>query len=196
MKKAKALKVIKCQGIDYEIGQQYAEACREDFSRIIEEVYALSQQYKINKEQIIANINEFLPLVENFDPQTVDFIKGMPKSSNIGFEEALMLRATLELMFIYAGKIPGLCTSFAATGKAVKSGKNLLDQNFEAFDNIPFVLLRIKRADGIDQLCLAYGGIFECGLNSLGIGIGMNATLPYHNVSYEINIPLGCYLPS
>ena len=31
MKEAKALKVINCQGTDYEIGQQYGKACREIF---------------------------------------------------------------------------------------------------------------------------------------------------------------------
>jgi isopenicillin-N N-acyltransferase-like protein len=88
-----------------------------------------------------------------------------------------------------------LCTSFAATGKAVKSGKTFLGQNFDLFDDISFALLWIKRAEGIEQLCLAYGGILECGLNSAGIGIGFNASLPHHNSGHKLNISIGCYLP-
>jgi isopenicillin-N N-acyltransferase-like protein len=59
MKEAKALKVIKCQGTDFEIGQQYGEICRKDFHWSIEWFHEFSQQYQISKEQIINSINEF-----------------------------------------------------------------------------------------------------------------------------------------
>jgi len=134
-------------------------------------------------------------LLENFDPQAVELIKGIAAGVSISFEEALMVRVLMELMFFYSGQVPGLCTSFAATGKAVISGETFLGQNFDLFDGIPFVLLRIKRAEGMEQLCLVYGGIFECGLNSAGIGIGFTASSPHRNSGHKLNIPIGCYLP-
>ncbi len=101
----------------------------------------------------------------------------------------------MELIFFNASRVPGLCTSLAVTGKAVKSGKTFLGQNFDLFEDILFVLLLIKRAEGMEQLCLAYGGIFECGISSDGIDIGFNASLPNHNSCNKFNIPMGCYLP-
>jgi isopenicillin-N N-acyltransferase like protein len=198
MKEAKALKVIKCQGTDYEIGQQYGEACGEDFRRNVEGVYAFCQQQcQMSKEQVITNVNKFLPLVENFDSQAIEFIKGIAAGASIDFEEALMIRAAGELM-LYSGQNSGLCTSFAATGKAVESGKTIIGQNYDWFENSP-ALLWIKRAEGIEQLCLTfggtYGGTFECGLNSAGIGICFNSTMSLHNTYRKLNIPVGCYLP-
>ena len=55
MKEAKALKVIKCQCTDYEIGQQYGKACREIFHLSNERINSFSQQCQISKEQIIAS---------------------------------------------------------------------------------------------------------------------------------------------
>ena len=136
----------------------------------------------------------FLPLIENFDPHAIEFIEGMAAGASISFEEAMMIRAAGELMFFYAGKIPGLCISFAATGKAIKNGKTFLGQNLEAFDGIQVALLRIKRIEGVKQLLLAYGGTFEFGLNSTGIGICCTATLAYHDIDHNLNIPTGCYL--
>lgn len=144
MKEAKALKVINCQGTDYEIGQQYGKACREIFHLSSERITSFSQQCRISKKQIIANVNEFLPLVENFDLQAIEFIKGIAAGACINFEGVLMIRASMELMFFNAGRIPGLCTSFSATGKAVKSGKTLIGQNLEFFNGTSFAILRIK----------------------------------------------------
>jgi Acyl-coenzyme A:6-aminopenicillanic acid acyl-transferase. len=193
MKEVKALKVIECQGTDREIGQQYGEACREEFHRSVENIFAISQQRQIDKEQVIANVKKFLPLVEKFDPQVIEFMKGMSKGAGISFEEALMLRATLELMF-YAGQVSGQCTSFAATGEATKGGKTLLGQNGDFWDYSSVNLLRIKRADGMKQLCLAGEGFMECGLNSAGIGFCFNSTFAPQD-SYRLNLPMGCYLP-
>lgn len=64
LKEAKEFKIIKCQGTDYEIGKQYGDACREDFHRIVDSYYTnMQQHYQISKEQIIADVNKFLPLV-------------------------------------------------------------------------------------------------------------------------------------
>ena len=195
MKEAKEFKVIKCQGTDHEIGQQFGEACREDFHRSVEDFYTnMQQHYQISKEQIIADVNKFLPLAENFDPQVVEFIKGIAEGAHIGFEEAMMIRVAHMLMY-YADQISGLCTSFSATGKAVKDGKILIGQNLDWYETIPVALLWIKRADGIEQLCLSNGGGLEFGLNSAGIGICCNETLQTQNAYYKLNLPEGCYLP-
>lgn len=193
MKEAKALKVIECQGTDSEIGRQYGEACRESFRLGIESVYAFNQQFQIGGEQVIANAKKFLPLVECFDPQAVEFIKGLAEGAGISFEDAVMLRASNELVF-YSGQISGLCTSFAATGEATEGGKTILGQNFDIFENCSVDLLRIKRGDGVEQLCLTSGGVAEYGLNSAGIGVCLNLTFAPHN-TYRLNVPSGCYLP-
>lgn len=189
MKEKKLLKTIECQGTDREIGRQYGEASKEELRGGIEGIYAFSQQYQMGREQVMANARKYLPLVENFDPQVLEFVKGIAEGSGISFEEAVMLQAGLEMMF-YAGQISGLCTSFAATGEAAKGGKTFLGQNIDWLENSPMQLLRIKRADGIEQLSL---GGQTWGLNSAGIGFCLNATFPPQD-TFRLNIPMGCYL--
>ncbi len=91
-----------------------------------------------------------MPLVENLDPNAIEFFKGIDAGTCISFEEFLMILATMELIFFYVARVPGLCKSFAITCKAVKSGKTFLGQNFDLFDDVPFVLLWIKWAEGIE----------------------------------------------
>jgi isopenicillin-N N-acyltransferase like protein len=198
LKETKELKVIKCQGTDYEIGQQYGEACREDFRRSVENIYIAYQKYQISKEQIIADVHKFIPLVQNFDSQAVEFIRGIASGAYISIEEAMVIRAANELAFynnLPSGMSLGLCTSFSATGMAVKSGKTLIGQNLDWVEGTPIALIWMKRNDGIEQLCLSSAGGLEFGLNSMGIGICVNRIWPPQNTPHQLNIPMGCYLP-
>lgn len=197
MKEARKFKVIKCQGTDYEIGQQYGETCRKDFRHSLDRFYTIIQQCQISKEKIIEDVNKFLPLVENFDPQIIEFIKGIASGAYISFEEAMIIRAGEELAFynkINSDLTPSLCTSFSATGKAVKNGKTIIGQNVDWIVDTPIYFFWIKRNDGIEQLCLSLGGVSEYCLNSAGLGVCFNLTWPPINTPHKLNIPFGCYL--
>ncbi|MBM7856087.1 isopenicillin-N N-acyltransferase-like protein [Desulfohalotomaculum tongense] len=194
MKKAKAFKIIECKGTAYEIGRQYGEACKDNILKSLEmNLEGIIHRCSTSKEEIIANANKFLPLVKNFDPQLIEFLKGESEGAGISFEEAFYLRSSFEVGLFY-GKISGLCTSFAITGAATKNGKTMLGQNIDWTPGFPMDLLKIRYANGLEQLALSLGGVLEYTLNSAGLGMCANMTLtPMEN--YQLNIPIGCYLP-
>ena len=94
----------------------------------------------------------------------------------------------------YYPRLSGLCTSFAARGKATRGGKTILGQNIDWYPGFPIDLLKITHEDGLTQLTISLGGFAEYTLNSAGLGICANSTLtPADN--FQLNIPVACYLP-
>lgn len=194
MKQAKAFKVIECRGTPYEIGRQYGEGCKENILKSLEYNLNSIAWLPVGKEEIINTALKFLPLARGFDPELIDFLKGESEGAGITFEEAFALRCWFEVAFFY-NKLPAMCTSFAATGDATVGGKTILGQNLDWFVGYPLDLLKIKYTDGLEQLALSFGGIVEVSLNSYGIGMCANMTLPPMIDNYQLTVPFGCYVP-
>ncbi|UNC91329.1 C45 family autoproteolytic acyltransferase/hydolase [Candidatus Contubernalis alkaliaceticus] len=192
MKQEKSFKVIECSGTPYEIGQQYGEACRDNIKKSLEmNLYGLSAFYNASRQDVTANTSKFLPRVRDFDPYLIEMLKGQAKGAGLNFEEVFSLRCMSELL-IYYNQISALCTSFAASGKAVEDGKTMLGQTIDWTPDTPLDLLRIRHADGLVQLSLVIGSFVEYTISSTGFGMCANATF---GMDYSFNIPLGCYLP-
>ena len=84
--------------------------------------------------------------------------------------------------------MPGLCTSFAATGDATENGETIIGQNIDWIPDFPVDLLRVKPKKGFEALTLVFGGILEWNLTAAGLGIAMNLILtPYEQ--QRINVP-------
>lgn len=194
MNSKRELRVIECSGTPYEIGLQYGEGCRDSILKSLEINFGiLTSGYKISQEQLVDTAKKYLPLVESFDPELIEMIKGQAEGAGISFEQAFALRCTLELGPYYP-KLSGLCTSFAARGKATRDGKTILGQNIDWYPGFPVDLLKVTHEDGLTQLTISLGGFAECTLSSAGFGICANSTLtPPEN--FHLNIPLACYLP-
>jgi isopenicillin-N N-acyltransferase-like protein len=199
MKESKAMEIVECAGTSYEIGRQYGEACRASLQKsldlCLEKLVGAVQatmQVTISREEVWATAGKFLPLTERFDPDLIEFVKGEAAGAGMSFGEAFYLRCSYEMLWHY-GQISGLCTSFAVTGEASENGKTILGRNIDfTCDDWPFNLLKIRHADGLEQLALCIAGV-ECEvLNSYGYANSMNGTF---NQDYRLNLPCGCYLP-
>ncbi|MGB4701140.1 MAG: C45 family peptidase, partial [Syntrophomonadaceae bacterium] len=192
MNSKRELRVIECSGTPYEIGLQYGEGCRDSILKSLEINFGiLTSGYKISQEQLVDTAKKYLPLVESFDPELIEMIKGQAEGAGISFEQAFALRCTLELGPYYP-KLSGLCTSFAARGKATRDGKTILGQNIDWYPGFPVDLLKVTHEDGLTQLTISLGGFAEYTLSSAGFGICANSTLtPPEN--FHLNIPLACY---
>lgn len=193
MKESQVLKIVECSGTPYEIGRQYGEACRANLQKTLEmSMGRLICFAKVTKEEILAQVNKFLPQVENFDHELIEFVKGEAEGAGISFQEAFYPWCGIELLTHY-GQISSMCTSFAATGEATQEGKTVLGQNID-FSGFPIDLLKIRHTDGLEQLALFLGGVAFNILNSNGYGNCANLTLA-NSESYQLNLPFGCYLP-
>lgn len=192
MKTVKEFKLVECRGTPYEIGLQWGEGCKESIFKISENIRnGMMVFYKASKDDVIARAMKLFPLVQEFDPYLVEIMKGQADATGLSFEEIFTQKCTNELTFYYHN-MTGLCTSFAATGKATEDGKTLLGQNIDWLPESPVDLLKIHHDDGPVQFVLSFANSSEFTFSSAGFGMCVNGTI---GKDYSVNIPLACYLP-
>lgn len=193
MKITKEFKLIECQGSPYEIGRQWGEGCKEHILKISENISSgMALYYKASKEEVIAHAMKYFPMVKAFDPYLVEIMKGQADATGLSLEEIFTQKCFNEMMFHYNNISSGLCTSFAARGKATLDGKNILAQNIDFLPETPIDLLKVHHENGLQQFILSFSNSSEIVLSSAGLGMCANATL---GKNYAFNIPIGCYMP-
>lgn len=192
MKINKQIKVVECSGTPYEIGRQWGEGCQESILKISENIgNSMASFYQASKEEVVSKAMKFFPSVQEFDPYLVEIMRGQADAAGLSFEEIFTQKCFNELTFSYRN-IPGLCTSFAATGKATRDGNTILGQNIDFIPGTPIDLLKIHHANGLQQFILSFSNSSEFTFSSAGIGMCANATI---GNTFASNIPVGCYLP-
>lgn len=134
---------------------------------------------------------KFFPEVQEFDPYQIEIMRGQADATGLNLEEIFTQKCFNELTFYY-NNISGMCTSFAATGKATQDGKTILGQNIDFLPGTPIDLLKIRHSNGLVQFILSFSNSSEFTFSSAGIGMCANATI---GQDYSFNIPVGCYLP-
>ncbi len=193
MKRVKEFKVIECRGTAYEIGRQWGEGCKESILKVSENIFnIMNLMYQSPREEVISRAMKLFPLVQKFDPYLLEIMKGQADTTGLSLEEIFTQKCMNELMFQY-NNLAGLCTSFAATGKATQDGKTILEQNIDFFPETPIDLLKVYHSDGPVQFILSFANAGEFTFSSAGFGICANATIG-KDYSYNI-IPVACYLP-
>ncbi len=192
MKSTKEFKLIECSGTPYEIGLQWGEGCKESIFKVSENIFkVMSLMYQVPRDEVIARALKLLPLVREFDPYLLEIMRGQADAAGLSFEEIFTQKCMNELMFQY-NNLPGLCTSFAASGKATQDGKTILGQNIDFFPETPIDFLKVYHSNGPVQFILSFANAGEYTFSSAGFGICANATI---GQDYSFNIPVACYLP-
>ncbi len=196
MKERKEYKLIECSGSFYEIGRQYGEYCRDSLIGSIDSLFSdISMFQKTGKEDIIANARKYLPLVESFDPELIETLKGQADGAGVSFDEVFALRCRLEVGMYYQ-RIAALCTSFIATGNATRGGKTIIGQTYDLNPGISIDLVKTKFPDGLEQLSLVFagGGVGELSLTTAGLGMVLNVMLSPAE-QQTLNVPCACVIP-
>jgi isopenicillin-N N-acyltransferase-like protein len=195
MKNKKGFKVIECSGGFYEIGKQYGTSCRNSLVNSSGSLFKeIGMFQKADKESIIRNARKYLPLVEKFDPDLIEMLKGQADGAGVTFDEVFALRCKFELGMYYQ-RVAALCTSFAVTGNATRGGKTIIGQTYDLSPGISIDLVKTKFADGLEQLSLVFagGGGGELPLTSAGLGMVLNVILgpPEDQL---LNVPCACVI--
>lgn len=178
MKTATRLNIIDCGGAPYEIGRQWGEGCRENLQASLGMLYAGLEHgpFRAGKAKVWDAALTFLAAVRNFDPYGFEVLRGQAEGAGMVLEETLALQCSLEIAF-NCGKITGLCTSFAAAGKATAGGKAILGQNVDWHPDSTLDLLRVRHDSGIREFVLCLSGNPYYHLSSAGMGNCVNLTL-------------------
>lgn len=178
MKKETRLNIVECGGAPYEIGRQWGEGCRESLKASLGMLYAGLEHdpFRATKAAVWDAALTFMAALRNFDPYGFEVLRGQAEGAGMVLEEALALQCSLEIAFNY-GKIMGLCTSFAAAGKATAGGKAILGQNVDWHPDSTLDLLRVRHDSGIREFVLCLSGNPYYHLSSAGMGNCVNLTL-------------------
>jgi isopenicillin-N N-acyltransferase-like protein len=196
MKEKKRFKVIECGGGFYEIGRQYGASCQDSLVSSIDSLFRdIGAFQTVDKERIIQNARKYLPLVENFDPDLIEMLKGQADGARVTFDEIFALRCKFELGMYYR-RVMALCTSFAVTGNATRGGKTIIGQTYDLTPGISIDLVKTRFVDGMEQLSMVFagGGAGELPLNSAGLGMALNVMLSPSEVQL-LNVPCACVIP-
>lgn len=194
MKNKKRLEILECSGTSYEIGYQYGQAAGNNIRKSVDALVSrINYFHKADKAGILAVTQKYFPLVERFDPELIEMLKGQAEGAGVPLEEIFALRCWFELRFFYP-RMTTFCTSFAVTGKATRGGKTLIGQNFDVMTGTALDMVKIKRNDGLRQLSLFFWGGGELTLSSAGLGIVLNVVVSPAK-DQRLVVPCCCLMP-
>jgi len=190
--KGGGMDLIELSGTYFEIGEQWGKAFGNDIKASVNaEIHGLAHFFNVKKTQLVSMASRFLPMAREYDPEFIEVLNGFAAGADIPFEEVFALRSLLELTF-FMQKIPAMCTAVAVTGSATKDNQTIIGQNIDWHPGIPVKLFHIKWPNGVRQLSLSLGGIWEYSLSShpdySPFGITATATVAYKE-NQDINKP-------
>ena len=172
------LPIYSLKGSPREIGRQYGTSCRDRIHKNIDLYFSLFRHYaNLDRNQAIRLAKLFVPIIQSFDGDLIEEMKGIAEAAKVSFEEILAINVRTELMYPdqLAGR--GECTALAALPEATTSGDMLLGQNWDWKPHLldTTILLRIEQEKKPTVLTLTEAGIVgKIGFNSAGLGACLN----------------------
>ncbi|GHD61551.1 peptidase C45 [Thalassobaculum fulvum] len=179
--------LIEVSGPPRERGRQYGRQAGERIAKGVSHYTAQLQHLGLGWPAVRALVDDYLPVIERFDPDYVEEMRGIADGAAVPFEEIVLLNARTEVLKLgarpdlraklAAAEQPDGCTGVVALPGATRDGRLIHAQNWDwkAECAETAVVLKIRRDDGPDLLTFTEaGGLARCGLNAAGIAITAN----------------------
>lgn len=172
------LPIISIKGPPHELGFQHGSRCQEMIRRNIQLYFRVFQHYaQLDRSQAVKLARRFIPVIQAFDPEILEEIRGIAEGAEVELEEILALNVRTELMYPDKLATGGECTALAALPEATASGEMLLGQNWDWKPHLKdtTVILKIEQPGKPNVVTLTEAGIVgKIGLNSAGLGACLN----------------------
>ena len=194
--------LIEVSGKPFERGVLHGVAAQAQIKRGVGHYVGQLETLGFGREKIHQTARAYQPVMENYDAELVEEMRGIAKGAELELEDILFLNARTEIVKL--GQNPELrekagievmsdeCTSALALPGATLNGTVIQGQNWdwklECADST--IVLKIRRDDGPDVLTFTEaGGLARSGMNSAGIAITSNY-LDCERDYRELGIPL------
>lgn len=167
-------------GSPHEIGRRHGAAFRTKIQDNIGIYFDLFRYYgKLDREGVLARARGFIPIIEDFDADLMEEIRGIADGSDSLTEEIVALNSRTEMMFKDGGSNfhHGECTAMAAMPEATADGHMLIGQNWDWMTRIQdnCVVLEIEQKDKPRVLTFTEAGfVGKFGMNEAGLGLCAN----------------------
>lgn len=185
-------------GTPYEIGFGHGSKAREYVMNSIhmyQEMFLTNAGVKWDDAKTVSR--KYIPLIEQYDPEILDEMRGIADGAGLDFEDILALNARSEVLMTMspASQTPvDGCTSMAICPERTANNHTYVGQNWDWKNDAKqsIITLKIHQTNKPDILMITEAGIVgKFGVNSAGIGVTMNAL----NTPCDANgVPLHCIL--
>lgn len=169
---------LSLKGTAYEIGHRHGSAFRSLIRGNVENYLALFSHYAhLGREEVISRARSFVPLIEGFDSELMEEMRGIADGSESRLEEIVALNSRTEIMFKDGTLSQGECTALAVTPEASATGHTLIGQNWDWMVGVKknVLVLEIEQRERPNILTFTEAGfVGKIGLNSAGIGLCAN----------------------
>jgi len=179
--------LIEVSGPPRERGHQYGRQAAERIAKGVSHYTAQLHHLGLGWPEVRELVDDYLPVIERFDADYVEEMRGIADGAAVPFEEIVLLNARTEVLKLgarpdlrarlAAAEPPDGCTGLVALPGATRDGRLIHAQNWDwkAECAETAVVLKIRRDDGPDLLTFTEaGGLARCGLNAAGIAITAN----------------------
>tara|TARA_A100001037_G_scaffold231931_1_gene210292 strand:+ start:14664 stop:15809 length:1146 start_codon:yes stop_codon:yes gene_type:complete len=136
--------------------------------------------HSLDQDAIFELARKFEPMIAEFDPATLEEIKGIAEGADAPLEAVLTINARSELVHGLKAQLDDGCTSFIVFGEATADGHTYVGQNWDWNPAMKpnAVVLDIQRDGDPRILTLTEAGLVgKHGLNEDGIGLCNNFML-------------------
>lgn len=181
--------LIEIAGAPFARGRMHGAAVADRVRRSAGHYESQLLESGVDTSRIDSIVREYLPVIEAYDPDYVEEMRGIAAGADLRFEQVVLINARTEILHIARreqalpaqiaaeiGKSDG-CTGVIVMPEASRSRKVLHAQNWDwkAECAETAIVLRIRRDDGPDVLTFTEaGGLARAGINAAGLGITAN----------------------
>jgi isopenicillin-N N-acyltransferase-like protein len=162
---------IRAEGSPHERGRQYGAHASERIARNVRHYRdAFEQKYAISWDDAMRRADALLPVLEDYDPDSVLEMAGIASGSDQPIEAIVTLNSRTEI--VHSGYVAE-CTTAAVLPRRSHKGHTLLAQNWDWLRGAAqtSVLLHVVTEHGLEYVSLhEAGGLVRSGFNSAGLG--------------------------
>lgn len=170
---------ITASGSPFDIGEKHGRTAKEKIAVSIETYKNMFKEYNnLDWEIALEKAKQFIPVIEKFDRDLLEEIRGVAAGAERKLEEIVALNARSELSLTQ--KMLEGCTTLAAVPPATAGGETYIAQNWDwkSSQKETLIILKIQQQQKPDVLMVTEAGIIgKMGFNSKGIGVGTNALI-------------------
>lgn len=170
------LKHIVISGQPFERGAQYGEEFRREIKDFLNDNIARINSVRrqpLTLNEALSMTDSYIPHIEVFTPELADEIKGLAQGAGISYREGMLLQLRREI--IAAGLE---CTAFACFNQ---EGRAVIAQNIDLAGQLTDlgIILEVRTPENAPDLLMYthVGLIGYLGINSYGLGVGLNMVL-------------------
>lgn len=165
--------VVTAQRDAYERGYALGTYVRKKVHANLEIYMKRFDHYGLTRHAVLTIAKKFRPVIEKYDDDMFQEIRGVAESTDLKVEEILALNVRYELMW---GSWAEGCTSLAVQPEASERGHTLVGQNWDWVDSVRASCHTWYLKGKPKVLCFTEAGIVgpKIGLNSAGLSLTIN----------------------